>query len=58
MLFRCIQAERQKLRRSVIFPACLLIPIIPAVMGTFNYQQNTQILTNGWYSLWTQHTLF
>lgn len=58
MLFRCIYAERQKLRHSVIFPACLLIPIIPAVMGTFNYLQNTELLTSGWYSLWTQHTLF
>ncbi|MFR2020841.1 MAG: hypothetical protein ACLS6G_10240 [Christensenellales bacterium] len=26
--------------------------------GTFNYLQNLEILTDGWYSLWTQHTLF
>lgn len=58
MLLRCIYTERQKLRHSVIFPACIFIPIIPAIMGTFNYQQNTAILTSGWYSLWTQHTLF
>lgn len=58
MLLRCIHAENQKLRHSVIFPACILIPIIPAIMGTFNYLQNTAILTEGWYSLWTQLTLF
>ncbi|WP_283681906.1 ABC transporter permease [Parablautia sp. Marseille-Q6255] len=58
MLLRCIHAEQQKLRHCIIFPACIFIPIIPAVMGTFNYLQNTEILSQGWYSLWTQHTLF
>lgn len=58
MLFRCIHTENLKLRHSVIFPACILLPIIPAIMGTFNYQQNLGILTGGWYSLWTQLTLF
>ena len=58
MLLRCIKSEHQKLRNSLIFPACILIPVIPAIMGTFNYLQNTGILTQQWYSLWTQHTLF
>lgn len=58
MLLRCIHAENQKLRHSVIFPVCILIPVIPAIMGTFNYLQNSVILTEGWYSLWTQLTLF
>lgn len=58
MLFRCIRAENLKLRHSVIFLACILIPIIPAIMGTFNYLQNIDILKSEWYSLWTQHTLF
>lgn len=58
MLFRCIRAEGMKLRHSVIFPACILIPVIPAVMGTFNYLQNTEILSNDWYSIWSQITLF
>lgn len=44
MLTRCIRAEKLKLRHSLIFPACILIPIIPAVMGTFNYMQNLGIL--------------
>lgn len=58
MLLRCIKAENRKLKHSLIFPACIVIPVIPAVMGTFNYMQNTEILTQQWYSLWTQHTLF
>lgn len=58
MLFRCIHAENMKLRHSVIFPACIVIPVIPAIMGTFNYLQNTDILSSDWYSLWTQVTLF
>lgn len=58
MLLRCIKSENLKLRHSLIFPACIFIPIIPAIMGTFNYLQNTGILTQQWYSLWTQHTLF
>lgn len=58
MLLRCIKSESQKLRHSLIFPACVIIPVIPAIMGTFNYLQNTEILTQQWYSLWTQHTLF
>lgn len=58
MFFRCVSAERQKLCHSVIFPACILIPVIPAIMGTFNYLQNIGILKSQWYSLWTQLTLF
>lgn len=58
MLLRCIISERIKLKHSVIFPACIIIPVIPAVMGTFNYLQNISILTDEWYSLWTQATLF
>ncbi|MGN0466173.1 MAG: ABC transporter permease [Lachnospiraceae bacterium] len=58
MLLRCIQAENLKLKHSIIYFACILLPIIPAIMGSFNYLQNIEILTEGWYSLWTQITLF
>lgn len=58
MLLRCIRAENKKLKHSIIFFACILIPVIPAIMGGFNYVQNTGILTQKWYSLWTQVTLF
>ena len=58
MLLRCIQAENKKLKHSIIFLACIFIPVIPAIMGGFNYSQNTGILTHKWYSLCTQVTLF
>lgn len=58
MLRLCVKAENKKLRHSVIWAACILIPIIQAIMGTFNYQQNLGILTGKWYSLWSQLSLF
>ncbi|MBO5524275.1 MAG: ABC transporter permease, partial [Roseburia sp.] len=58
MLSLCIRAESQKLRRSPIWLACFLLPLIPALYGTYNYLQNTGILTGKWYSLWSQLTLF
>lgn len=58
MLLRCIKAEDMKLKHSIIWSACILIPIIPAVMGTANYLNNVGLLTEEWYSLWTQFTLF
>ncbi len=58
MFLRSIKAENLKLKRSFIWMAFILIPCIPAIMGTFNYVQNQDILKAEWYSLWTQHTLF
>lgn len=58
MLLRCIKSENSKLKYSYIWLAFFIIPILPAAIGTFNYLGNIEILTNGWYSLWTQHTLF
>jgi len=58
MLLRTLRAERMKLRHSPVWLAFLILPVLPAVMGTFNYLQNTEILEDQWYSLWTQHTLF
>lgn len=58
MLIRALQAEMIKMRHSPMWLAFLLIPIIPAFMGTFNYLNNLSMLENKWYSLWTQHTLF
>ena len=43
---------------SPIWAMFFLLPILSATYGTFNYLQNLEILTDGWYSLWTQHTLF
>ncbi|MCH1984404.1 ABC transporter permease [Ruminococcus sp. OA3] len=58
MLFHCIKAENLKIKHSCIWLACFLIPCIPAVMGVFNYLQNLELLKSGWYSLWSQLSLF
>ncbi len=58
MLKRCILAENRNLHASPIWAMFLVLPILSATYGTFNYLQNLEILTDGWYSLWTQHTLF
>lgn len=53
-----MKAEFIKFRRSPIWLAFFLIPLLGAVMGTGNYLGNIGILQNAWYSLWTQHALF
>lgn len=58
MLLTCMKAENMKLKRSFIWIAFFIIPIIPAFMGTGNYIQNIEMLKAEWFSLWTQHTLF
>lgn len=58
MLLRCLRAELYKCRRAPVWLAFLVLPLFPAVLGTGNYLANIGTLKNGWYSLWTQHTLF
>lgn len=58
MLFQLYKAERIKLKRSPIWLAFLVVPVIPAFLGTMNYLNNLEILKSEWFSLWTQHTLF
>lgn len=58
MLLKCVKTEQKKLRRSHIWLVFLVIPIIPAVLGAGNYLNNLEILKSGWFSLWTQHSLF
>ena len=58
MLLQCLRAERIKCRRAPVWLAFLLLPVFPAALGTGNYLANLSVLQNGWYSLWTQHTLF
>lgn len=57
-LTACIKAENIKLKRSFIWIAFFIVPVIPALMGTGNYLQNIDVLKMEWFSLWTQHTLF
>lgn len=58
MLFKLLKTEKMKLKRSPIWLAFLILPVIPAFLGTMNYLGNIEILKSEWYSLWTQHTLF
>lgn len=58
MLIRLIKAEFIKLKRSPVWLPFLIIPLISAFMGTFNYLGNREMLTGQWADLWTQHTLF
>lgn len=58
MLKQCLSAENAKIKSSIIWILFLILPILPAIFGTCNYLGNISILTDGWYSLWTQHTLF
>lgn len=58
MLLKCICMERRKLRHSHIWLVFLLIPLVPAFMGAGNYLNNLELLKSGWFSLWTQDSLF
>ena len=58
MLLCCLKAELYKCRRSPVWLAFLALPVFPALLGTGNYLANIEVLDNGWYSLWGQHTLF
>ena len=50
--------ELLKLKGSPAWIAFFIVPAISAAIGTVNYLGNIDILKDGWYSLWTQHTLF
>lgn len=56
--FSRMPVELLKLRRAPVWLAFFFVPVIPTILSTLNYLGNREILTSGWYSLWTQHTLF
>ena len=58
MILQLYKAERMKLRRSPIWLVFIIVPAVPACLGTMNYLNNIEILRSEWFSLWTQHTLF
>lgn len=58
MFIRSVRAEFLKPRRSFIWLAMLALPVLSAGLGTANYLNNLGMLTEQWYSLWTQHALF
>lgn len=53
-----LPVEVLKIKRSPVWIAFFILPAISAFVGTFNYLGNLGILKDGWYSLWTQHSLF
>lgn len=55
---KSVICEAMKMRHSKILIAFLLLPLIPAMMGTQNYLNNLELLKSQWFSLWTQQTLF
>lgn len=58
MLKRCIDAEWMKLRRSRLSLILFALPVFSVLIGCANYVLNREALTGGWYSLWTQVSLF
>jgi len=57
-MIRTISAEWLKLRRSRIGFVIAVLPILGLLIGCANYSMNRGALQNGWYSLWTQVSLF
>lgn len=55
---RSIYAEFLKLRHSRIGFVLVVLPLISMLIGCLNFYFNQGVLTNGWYSLWTQVSLF
>ena len=53
-----LPVELIKLKRNPIWIPFLLLPLISAAIGTFNFTQNQGILQNTWEDLWTQQSLF
>lgn len=58
MLGKAIYCERMKCKGTLIWPAFLLIPVIPILLGGGNYLSNLDLLKSEWHSLWTQVSLF
>lgn len=55
---RTISAEWLKLRHSRISLVLAVLPMISLLIGCANFYLNQSVLQNGWYSLWTQVSLF
>ncbi len=53
-----LPVELLKIKRSPIWIAFIVLPLISAFIGTGNYLNNLEVLTSTWHSLWTQHALF
>lgn len=58
MILRALHAECIKGKHAPVWLAFIVLPLIPAGLGTANYLGNLSLLKSSWYSLWSQHTLF
>lgn len=57
-MIRSISAEWLKLRHSRIGFLLGVLPVVSLLIGCANFYANQGVLGNGWYSLWTQVSLF
>ncbi|MEK5239274.1 ABC transporter permease [Paenibacillus sp. FSL L8-0470] len=57
-MLRSVSTEWLKLRHSRIGLVLAILPVISLVIGCFNFYFNQAALQDGWYSLWTQVSLF
>ncbi|MHA7967436.1 ABC transporter permease [Paenibacillus sp. CAU 1782] len=57
-MIRSISAEWLKLRHSRIVLLLGVLPVVSLLIGCANFYANQSVLGNGWYSLWTQVSLF
>lgn len=53
-----VSAEWLKLRHSRIVLVLAVLPVISLLIGGANFYFNQDVLRNGWYSLWSQISLF
>lgn len=53
-----LPVELIKIKRTPIWLAFVILPLISSFIGTFNYLNNLEVLQSTWHSLWTQHSLF
>ena len=49
MILQLYKAERMKLRRSPIWLVFIIVPAVPAFLGTMNYLNNIDILRSEWF---------
>ncbi|WP_340022497.1 ABC transporter permease [Paenibacillus sp. FSL K6-1096] len=57
-MLRSVAAEWPKLRRSRMGLVLVSLPVVSLMIGCANFVMNREALEGGWYSLWTQVSLF
>ncbi|MEK3903518.1 ABC transporter permease [Paenibacillus sp. FSL R7-0179] len=57
-MLRSVAAEWAKLRRSRMGLVLVSLPVFSLMIGCANFVMNREALEGGWYSLWTQVSLF